>query len=418
MARVLVIDDDRIIRKIIESNLTSLGYEVIIATNGQEGLQLLKAHQPDVVITDKVMPGLDGIEVTKRIRRDPAYAHLPILMLTGESDLEDKLGAFEAGADDYLGKPFEVAELAARLTALLRRAEAIKAAQTKQVESGEKATLIAVHSLRGGVGTTSLATNLAVALNNLWQVPTLLLDMALTAGQIALMLNKPLKHTWADLSEFGPEELDVEATKGIVSKHECGLHFISSPANPTQAEMVQHETISKAVSLLRPGYEYIVADLPHDFSDYSLDVLDSADTILLVLSPEMAAIRAAAIALDTYNKLGYDKDKIKLIINWTFEQGGLAQKKIEAALHHPVSLVVPFAPNLFVGSINRGIPFVLNHPENSVSALMEDFAFRLSKKAHQGIPPASPSETWHRVNQRLKLFNTGNRKQKSLLPFT
>ena len=418
MARILVIDDDRIIRAIVSKSLSSLGYDVITATDGLEGLRLVKAEKPDAVVTDKVMPGIDGFEVTRRLRREPGFAHLPILVLTSESDLEDRVGAFEAGADDYLSKPFETAELAARLTALLRKAEALRSVEsTGTAVDSEDAQFIAVHSLRGGIGSSSLAVNLAISLASLWQSPTLLMDMVLSSGQIALMLNSPLKRTWADLANISTDELDIDVLKKIMGLHDSRVQFIAAPGNPTATESFDHGLMSTAVSVLRPRFEYIIADLPHDFSDISLDILDAADYVLLLLAPEMASVRTAAIALDTYKQLGYGKDKIKLVLNWTFEHGGLASKKISTALNHPISLVLPFAPTRFVSAINRGVPLLHSHPEDPVSGLIEDFSFRLSKEAHQGIPPAAPSASWHRVNDRLQLFGSKNRKKTSFLSF-
>lgn len=418
MPRILVIDDDRIIRTIVEKSLTSLGYEIISAHDGLEGLRLVKAEKPDAVITDKIMPGIDGFEVTRRLRREPGFAHLPILVLTSESDLEDRVGAFEAGADDYLSKPFEAAELAARLTALLRKAEALRAAESSgDLSDSEDALLIAVHSLRGGIGSSSLAVNLAISLAALWQSPTLLLDMVLPAGQVALMLNSPLKRTWADLATIRPEELDTDVLRKIMGLHDSRVQFIAAPSNPTEAESLDTAVMSTAVSMLRPRFEYIIADLPHNFNEITLDVLDNADTVLLLLAPEMASVRAAAIALDTYKKLGYPASKIKLVLNWTFEHGGLAGKKIESALNHPISLVLPFAPTRFVSAINRGVPLMHGRPDDPVSGLIEDFAFRLSKETHRDIPPAAPGPAWHRVNERLQLFSHKGRKKSSFLSF-
>ncbi len=417
MPRILVIDDDRIIRKVIETSLRTLGYEVITVESGEDGLRRIKAIQPDIVITDKMMSGIDGFEVTRRLRREPEFAHIPILVLTGESELQDKLAAFEAGADDYLSKPFENAELAARLTALLRRSKALKTAQTQNTQSTKTAHFIAIHTLRGGIGSSSLAANLSICLRNLWKGSTLLADAVLPSGQLALMLNKPLKHTWANLSSYAVEDLDLSSITGVLGKHESGLHFVAAPNKPEDAENVTAELITKTLNILRPRYKYMIADIPHSFSNVSLEILDMADTILLLLAPEMSAIRSAAIALDTYEKLGYDQNKIKLVLNWTFEQGGLASKKIESALQYPISFVIPFAPTRFVSAINRGIPFVVNQPEDPVSALIEDFAFKLSKESDRTIPPASPSEAWHRVNGRLHITNNNQRKGKSRLLF-
>ena len=289
MPRVLVIDDDPGILNLVDTALNKRGYDVFTAANGTEGLNRIQDTKPDIVILDKVMPDIDGFEVARRLRREPDFAHVPIVILTGASQLGDKLDAFNAGADDYLTKPFEVDELAARLAALLRRAEAFKAAQTQGLEVVDTARLIAVHSLRGGIGSSSLALNLAYGLTNLWRTPTLLMDMVLSAGQIALMLNEAIKRSWSDLTAFDSANFDMEALEGILNQHRSGLHFIAAPKDPIDAEEVSSDLIKRATSLLKPRYEYIIADLPHDFSDISLDTLDAADVILLVLAPEVEA---------------------------------------------------------------------------------------------------------------------------------
>ncbi|MCA9918655.1 MAG: response regulator [Anaerolineales bacterium] len=412
MARVLVIDDDRLIRKVVKKALTDLSYEVVETEDGLEALKRIKSIRPDAVIVDKMMPGIDGFEVTRRLRREPELTHIPILVLTGESDLEEKLAAFEAGADDYLCKPFASAELAARLTVLLRRAKALEAAQAQTLQKTDMAKVIAVHSLRGGIGTSTVAANLAVAMNNLWQAPTLLLDMVPNAGQQALMLNMAFKRTWADLSMIAPEELDLNTLSAITRQHDSGLHLIASPKMPTDAEGVGSAHFEMAFKFLKSRYEYIVVDLPHDFSNLTLEALEATDLILLVASPEIASIRAASIALETYKQLNYPEENIKVVLNWTFERDGLAHEAIESALHAPIQLVVPYGGRRFVNAINRGVPLVHEFPEDPISELLGDFAFRLSKETHQSIAPASPSPTWHRLNERLQLFAAAQRKQK------
>ena len=413
MVRVLVIDDDRLIRRVVKKALTDLSYEVIETEDGLEALKRIKSIRPDAVIVDKLMPGIDGFEVTRRLRREPELAHIPILVLTGESDLQEKLAAFEAGADDYVVKPFAAAELAARLTVLLRRAKALEAAQAQTLQKSEQARVIAVHSLRGGIGTSSLATNLAVGLNALWQTPTLLIDMVPNAGQQALMLNMSLKRTWADVGTIPPEELDLNTLSAITRQHDSGLHLIASPKMPSDAEEVTAEHCQVAFKHLKSRYEYIVTDMPHDFNAITLEGLEAADVILLVVSPEIASIRAASIALETYKQLNYPEEKIKIVLNWTFERDGLAHEAIESALHAPIQLVIPYGGRRFTNAINRGCPLIHDQPEDPISALLEDFCFRLSKDTHQSIAPASPSAAWHRLNERLQLFAASQRKQKS-----
>ncbi|HYE98438.1 MAG TPA: response regulator transcription factor [Planctomycetota bacterium] len=128
MARtVLVIDDEPELGRLIDYNLTKAGYLVLTARDGEAGLAAARKHAPDLVVLDVMMPGLDGWEVCKRLRQEPSTAALPILMLTAKAEESDRVLGLELGADDYLTKPFSVRELAARVKALLRRAEATAA---------------------------------------------------------------------------------------------------------------------------------------------------------------------------------------------------------------------------------------------------------------------------------------------------
>ncbi len=191
MTRILYIDDEPINHHDICTRIGTLGCQIDYSETGLSGVAMARSLHPDVIVTDVMMPELNGYEVTKLLRREKQFAATPILILTAQSGLQDKLKAFEAGADDFLTKPFDAQELAARVTALLRRIEAARAAASQPEAPKEEGYMIAVQSLRGGTGSSTLATNLAVGLASLWPHSTILLDLTMTAGQIALMLNRP-----------------------------------------------------------------------------------------------------------------------------------------------------------------------------------------------------------------------------------
>jgi pilus assembly protein CpaE len=399
MTRILVIDDEPLYHKMIAHALENEKYQLDFAANGNEGLRKAKTNKPDLVITDVMMPDIDGYEVTRLLRRESQFAHIPILVLTAQAGLQNKLKSFEAGADDHLTKPFEPEELAARLAALLRRAEVVSP-QGLPGAVHEDARLIALHSLRGGTGCSSLAVNLGVGLASLWQTPTILLDLSMVAGQVALMLNATLKRTWADVAKYSPAELDLDMLESIIGKHESGVAFIAAPTYPTEAETISGDLLDASLQMLRKHYDYMVADLPHDFSDIVIHTLDIADGILLTTAPDVASIRAAAAALDTYGKLNYPPEKIKLILNATFPKHGMPKDKIEAALGIPVMLTVPYTPDRFVEAINYGQPLISSKPDEPIGGLLEDLAFFLSRDTHKKSRPANPTETWQRVYKR------------------
>ena len=222
----------------------------------------------------------------------------------------------------------------------------------------------------------------------------------MTAGQVALMLNMTLRRTWTDIAGWKPDELDMDSLSSLIGGHESGLHFIAAPTFPSEAETIRSETLDKALKLIKSSYEYVVADLPHDFSEHAIQALDHANTILMVASPDMASIRAAAAAMDTYGKLGYPREKLKLILSAPFPHSGLTKDKIEAALGITTTVTIPYAQNVFVDAINYGQPLVFQKPEQPASGILEDFAFYLSKDAHKKVRPENPTEAWKRVYQR------------------
>jgi pilus assembly protein CpaE len=382
MKRILIIDDDVIYQKMVGHAVRDLDFAIETANDGEQALQIAFTNPPDIITCDVMMPNVSGYEFVHRLRRDPRFAHTPILILTAQSELADKLEAFEAGADDYLTKPFEPAELAARLSVLLRRSESARLPQMQAMiqSASPKAQIVAVHSLRGGAGCSCMTINLGIALHQMGASSTLLMDLALTAGQIALMVNASLKRTWADLARVAPEELDWDVLRTVVGKHESGVHFIAAPTYPTEAEQLTPQLFEKAIWLFRCNFDHIVVDLPHDFSGFNLDVLDMADLIVMMLAPELASIRAAAAALYTYRELNYTPDKIKLVLNHNFESKGIPRKHIENALKHSIDLILPYTPELCVEAINSGRPMQQNRPHERISEAISGFAAQVAEK--------------------------------------
>lgn len=119
--RILVIEDDLSLVELIRYNLESQGMEVSSADDGEEGLLMAAEEEPDLVILDWMLPNLSGIEICRRIRREPLTANTPVIMLTAKSEEDDRVRGLDVGADDYMTKPFSPRELVARINAVLRR---------------------------------------------------------------------------------------------------------------------------------------------------------------------------------------------------------------------------------------------------------------------------------------------------------
>jgi pilus assembly protein CpaE len=395
---ILIIDDDSFSRRVVNRILTDSGYEVHEATNGQEGLDKVDAVNPDLIVLDVMMPDMNGYEVCRRLREREGYANLPVLMLTAGDAVSQKIKGFEAGADDYMTKPFHSEELEARVGALIRRAEAISG----RVEEASVAQpkILALFSLRGGVGCTTMATNLALGLHELWSQSTVLVDLALTCGQAALMMDQSLRTTWKDLAPIPLEDYDAQVLDKVLLSHESGLRILAAPTSSEDAEMITEKSVSHVLTLLKESYDYIVLDLGHDFKGTTLAGLDSADEILLLFPPDVLSVYAAKRALATFEALDYDLDIVTTVLNWTFKRHGVARGDIEKVLGRPVDYVFPFVSEPLVQAINRGEPPVINQSNRPLGALFEDMAFYVSREEDQERTPASPTRAWRRVKKR------------------
>jgi len=395
-ARILVVDDDASILRVVSVTLSRAGHEVFTAQSGREALEQVNEIRPDLIILDANLPSMDGYQVCRRLRGRPASAHLPIMMLTAHDTLEPRIECFEAGTDDFMVKPFHPTELEARVQALLRRARAFAQEQVTQIES----KVIAVFSLRGGVGVSTLATNLALGLMQIWNLPTTLVDLACACGQSALMLNLALRHTWFDLARIPREEFTPDLVDQVLLSHPTGLRVLATPPSSELEETITAELVSMVLQSLTERNHYLVFDLPHHFHGTTLEALDRAHQILVMMAPEMASVHATRHALEVFDHLGYDPGNISLFLNWTFERRGLARKDIENALGRRVNFVIPFASEVLIEAINLGAPPVLDSPDSPISALFHDISFYLSKKEHQSQQPAEPTPAWKRVIQR------------------
>jgi two-component system alkaline phosphatase synthesis response regulator PhoP len=118
---ILIVDDEEDIRELVELNLDREGYQILACDTGERALELVRSRKPDLIVLDLMLPGVDGLEVCKRLKADPNTGHIPVVMLTAKGEEADIVAGLELGADDYVTKPFSGKVLVARVRRLLRR---------------------------------------------------------------------------------------------------------------------------------------------------------------------------------------------------------------------------------------------------------------------------------------------------------
>lgn len=400
--RVLLIDDEQFYFKLIRKTLKEAEYDLEYAKSANEGLAKIPSFEPEMLIIDLKLPEMDGFEILERLRRDLKFSHIPVIVITSKDELSEKLRAFELGADDYLVKPFQPEELVARMGILARRGKAMQIVQQmEKTTSRTNATVITVHSLRGGLGCSSIVVNLGLAFHKLWGKQTLLIDGILTAGQVALMLDARPTATWENLVGVDHENLDDIVIGEMMCSHKSGIRYIASPRYPIAADTFTNETLKLFTDRLKNHNEFIVVDTSHDFSDMTIQMLTASSTILLVMAPEMASLRTSMSALEIYDRLGISLEKVKIVLNNISSNPAIKQAQLEKVLKRPVDFVLPFEAGEVNRALNFGQPFILSNPDLPICLNLEKMAYMLSDEAYKAIPPAVPSPTWKRVTSQL-----------------
>jgi pilus assembly protein CpaE len=306
---IVLVDDDRVIQKMVGGFLERRGYHVRKASDGVEALQFVRDRVPDLVITDVRMPELNGIELTSRLRAHHRTAAVPILMFSELGGAHDALAGYAAGADDYLPKPFELEILEAKVQSLLRRS----AADSAKVNRGK--VILFAHA-KGGVGTTCLAVNTAILLAAQSSRPVGLLDLDVEFGDSAVYLNLHPHLTLADLKAPPGAHVDEALFEGFVTESGSVRLVVGADA-PERAELVTLPVIQLAIDRLTATCEYVVVDAPASFSERTLTALDKSDLICLITSASLPSLKATRGCLDLFDKLGVSARRVRLILNYS-----------------------------------------------------------------------------------------------------
>jgi CheY-like chemotaxis protein len=376
--KILIIDDDVDTLKLVGLMLERQGYKITVANNGAQGLSKAAAERPDLILLDVMMPDMDGYEVTQQLRKDPALAHIPIIMFTAKSMVDDKVAGFEAGVDDYLTKPTHPAELTAHVKAVLARSSQARAATTPAGK--DKAAVIAFLGTRGGMGTTTMAANVGVALQQAGH-DVVLAELNPGHGTLALDLDLGASTGLANLLTRSLKDVHLRSVEGELAEHKSGLRVLLSDYRPSEIELEQAVPQMEAVlSNLAALATVVIVDLGSGMRPYVKPVLELTDRLVVVIEPVFPTSRIALGLVDDLVSSGYARHKINMALLTRMRTSlQIPWKTLHEELGVELAGVVSPAPEQAHQASQSGTPLLLIQPDSLVADQLQKIAEHLSR---------------------------------------
>ncbi|MGH2488624.1 MAG: AAA family ATPase [Candidatus Limnocylindria bacterium] len=376
--KVLVVDDDLNIQRVLSFTLKQEGFEVLLAGDGESGVAAAAEQSPDLILMDAALPGIDGYQAITQIRAaEHGGRRVPILLLTAEADIGLRVKGLRAGADDDIVKPFHPAELMARIKALLARSGLVGTRTDARAATLRR--VVVFYGAKGGVGNTTLAINTAIALAAEHQRRVALVDANLQFGDLRVFLDLKLD-TASIVNAISEPELDADLLRRLVVSHASGVDLLLAPTAPEQADLVMEshrsspEALTNVLELLRGLYDYTVIDAARSLDDVTVHLFDEADVVYVVLTADLSCLKNVQLVLKTMTELGYARDKIQLVLNRSNAFTGINIANAESVLGRPITHKVINEYRAAIGSLNSGAPFMVSRPSSPLARAVGDFA--------------------------------------------
>ena len=395
MARVpeiMVVDQDPQARFEIKRLVKGASFTVAgESAFGTEAVSLAAELKPEVIICGMCVPSERSIHTIEALL--DSLPETPLIAYGWEDDLDTVRQAMLAGARDFLVMPVDVERLGASILSVLESEERKRLRLAGESQSlGASGLVIAVFSAKGGVGKTTVTTNLGVALSKEMGQSVVLVDADTGFGDIAPMLDLKPERTIMDLLR-DVDGVERDALTDYLTLHESGLSVLAAPADSLQWRSVPQEQLRKVIGMLAKRFDIVLIDTAGALSDVGMTTLEESGIVLWITSPDFSSINDSAQGLRALRQLSYPEARIRLMLNDLYVDDGVRPEKIEQALGRELFWLVPYDRRLRHGG-QEGRPLVLSNPKSPGARSIVDLAHVLSGN---GVKPKAKASLLRRL---------------------
>ncbi|MFH1277911.1 MAG: AAA family ATPase [Candidatus Eisenbacteria bacterium] len=354
--RVVIIDSDELTRKGIRSHLEALtGVEIAGETDDPTtGHRLIRQKAPHVMLIEVSSIEDPMMELVHDVHEE--MPDVQILATSAHKNPDLILKAMSSGAKEFLLRPIDFVKVQESVQKVLRDS-------LRQRESGEtNGRVISFFSNKGGVGATTLATNVAAGLAKGGR-RVVLVDFDLQLGNAASFLDLTPQYTMYDLVKQ-IDKVTRRTVDGFLTRHSSGVAVLAEPRTPAEAESVTAHHVSRILAFLKSAFDYIVVDTPHSFDERTLEVLDGSDEIYVTSEMSLPALRNLRKCLDVFRDLEYDRARIRVVVNRYDPKGMIRLDDVQESFNFEAFATIPNDFRRVMEGINVGTPLVVGAPES------------------------------------------------------
>jgi pilus assembly protein CpaE len=374
--RVAVIDQDINSRSDVQKLLTVSGFSVVgEAGYGIEAVSLAKTGEPDVVVVAIEEPTIRALQTVEAL--SDLLPHSAIIGYSTIRDPQAMRKAMLAGVNDYIIAPVKEEELINSIYTVLAQEERRKARITGEADEPVAAgSVITVFGAKGGIGKTTIATNLATALIQKTNQSVVLVDLDTRFGDVGILMDIPVERSIADMA-IPEEDIGKDIVDECLYQHNSGVYILPAPIRPTDWRNVHAGHIERIVQVLTQTYDYVILDTPGTFNDIVARALELASMVVLVATVDMASLKDTLLAIDMLRSWNFPQEKIKLVINATNEASNVQPQEVKRMLGRDVFWSIPYDRNISTAT-QLGMPVVVAKPQSKASESITEMAYAMS----------------------------------------